>query len=340
MALLNKNATQLDQGGATKKTTNEIEAKNASAQAYTPSAVAQAQGTNANGTSEAYQNGQQARQNAVDFYTNNELAKTNTAIGNHYQFLSNMRNIGNWFAGAFGGKDSGNPYAEKAQSYYNAADANFANATKNNKTSSSDGAQTETPTTDDASGTAVGSTGNGNATTTESNPYSAYLNSERNYQQTQLNNERNDAIQRAKLAYQKAINPYGVEAEALAASGLSANGGYGQRMNQARYNAYANAVNTANNQYQADTAALDRQLAYQQYQTDLTEKQNAYSNALNEINMTNSLISGALSIGQQYAEWKGKNLTNEATIRQQIKNAYPNMSDELISTVIGMIQKG
>lgn len=339
MALLNKNATQLDQGGATKKTTNEIEAKNASAQAYTPSAVAQAQGTNANGTSEAYQSGQQSRTETSNYRYNSKAARRNSNAAIATGIMSGLTNAVNWISGLVGGEEVKNPYKEQRKEYAEAAKNNYSNMT-NNKTSSSGGAQTETPTTDDASGTAVGSTGNESVTTTESNPYSAYLNSERNYQQTQLNNERNDAIQRAKLAYQKAINPYGVEAEALAASGLSANGGYGQRMNQARYNAYANAVNTANNQYQADTAALDRQLAYQQYQTDLSEKQNAYSNALNEINMTNSLMSGALSIGQRYAEWNGKNLTNEATIRQQIKNAYPNMSDELISTVIGMIQKG
>lgn len=260
--------------------------------------------------------------------------RENNRMAGVYGAASGFNDAGNWLRGLFGGKARDNPYEAKANAYGNAA-VNALGKIGGNAT---------TPTTPSDNGTAPG----GNTTTTPSdstagntnNAYSGYYETERNYQQERLKQEREAAIQRARFAYQQAVNPYGVQAEALASSGLAANGGYGQRMQQARYNAYANAVNTASNQYQNDVAALDRQLAYQKYSEELTNRQNAYANAQNELTLRQNQISTALSIGQGVLAYaSGNKEKKKAAVIQAIKANVPELTEEQLQSVLAQLMK-
>lgn len=346
MAVLNKNLTKLDDGGTPTQTQNEIELRKA---AYSPSALASAQSTNTSGVSDAYQKGQQRRENVQNGRLTYGAVQAQNAAMQRYGWEKAFQGLSDWFAGRFGNENPTNPddTLNRAVTYGQIV----ANPNETRKKLNSATTPTTTPTTPsnsqttDTTNTAT-NTGALSGSPSNDNPYSDYLKNERSYQLQQLDNERNNAVQRARLAYQKAINPYGVQAEALAASGLSPNGGYGQRMQTARYNAYADALNAANNQYQSDAAALDRQLAYQQYQTEQNEKQNAYTNALNELNYTTSAISTGLSIAQSLnaakkLSWKGKKLTDEsvALLKQRLSGSLPYVTDQLVDTIIQMLAK-
>ena len=64
-------------------------------------------------------------------------------------------------------------------------------------------------------------------------------------------------ISQAYDEYRRATNPYGSVAENMAAAGLSQGGGYSQYMNAQRFNAYANAANSAQQSYADTLANLD-----------------------------------------------------------------------------------
>lgn len=330
---LNKdlNYVAMNDNGAGKNYTNEeIEANKARAKAA-------GYGTAATGNSaysDAYTKGQQAGNNFVNSLIRGgaNISKNETMKLAERQQM--FKPVSDWLGGLFGGGAvDPNKTAQVAAAYGQVA-ANPGLARSN----------AITPATPSDNVTAPG----GNTTTMPSdstpsntnNAYSGYYDTERNYQQERLKQEREAAIQRARFAYQQAVNPYGVQAEALASSGLAANGGYGQRMQQARYNAYANAANAASNQYQSDVAALDRQLAYQKYSEELADKQNAYANAQNEYNTTNNLISGALAVGAKVANISGKKIKNEAEVIQYIKNVYPAIDDGAMQTVLAMLRSG
>lgn len=296
---------------------------------------ATAYGTATTNGNPAYEIGQ----SVGDYWKNNALANANNRMAQPFETAAGAVGLRNFFSGLFGGKPTENPYLQPAIDL---------NRQANNYRIKNVGGNAVTPTTPDATGdttdtttsSSTNSTTDASNTASKINAYSGYYDTERSYQQEALKREREAAIQRAKLAYQQAINPYGVQAEALASSGLAANGGYGQRMQQARYNAYANAVNTASNQYQQDVAALDRQLAYQKYSEEMTDKQNAYSNIQNEYNTTNNLISGAVTIGSKVATVRGNKIKNEAEVMQYIKNVYPAIDDGTMQTVLAMIRSG
>lgn len=350
MAVLNKNLTKLDSGGTPAQTQNEIELRKA---AYSPSVVAQAQTTNTSEVSDKYSDkyleGQQARENAQNGILAYGAIQAHNAAMQRYGWEKAFQGMSDWLAGRFGNKNPINPDdALNRAAVYGQIAANPKEAREKLSTSTTPTTTPTTPSngqTTDTTDTAT-NTGALSGSPSNDNPYSDYLKNERNYQLQQLGNERNNAVQRARLAYQKAINPYGVQAEALAASGLSPNGGYGQRMQTARYNAYADALNAADNQYQSDVAALDRQLAYQQYQTEQSEKQNAYTDALNQLNYTTSAISTGLSIAQSLKDakqlsWKGKKLTDEsvALLKQRLSSSLPYVTDQLVDTIIQMLAK-
>lgn len=323
---LNKdlNYVALNDNGAGKNYTNEeIEANRARAKAA------------GYGTATTVNSAYDIGQGVGSYLRNNALANANKQMAQPFETAAGAVGVGNFFSGLFGGKPKENPYLQPAIDL---------NKQANNYRIKNAGGNSTTPTTPSDNGNTPG----GNTTTTPSdstagntnNAYSGYYDTERNYQQERLKQEREAAIQRARFAYQQAVNPYGVQAEALASSGLAANGGYGQRMQQARYNAYANAVNTASNQYQNDVAALDRQLAYQKYSEELTNRQNAYANAQNELTLRQNQISTALSIGQGVLAYaSGNKEKKKAAVIQAIKANVPELTEEQLQSVLAQLMK-
>lgn len=226
-------------------------------EAYAPSVVAQAQNaatptttpTTTSGSNGAYNTGKNFWSNILNGAQNSINKYKKAEQGNQYAIRYGQRQVGEFLRGATGGKSLGNPYLEMAENVGNSVGASTSTTPTTTPTTPSSSQTTGTTNTANNTGALSGSPAN-------DNPYSDYLKNERSYQLQQLDNERNNAVQRARLAYQKAINPYGVQAEALASSGLSPNGGYGQRMQTARYNAYADALNAAQNSHFVDRCSI------------------------------------------------------------------------------------
>lgn len=320
-----------DRRGAGKNYTNEeIETNRARAKA-----AGYGTATTANSAySDSYTKGQNFGKNVENGALSYGASVAQSEALKTAQRQQRWKPVSDWFAGLFGVTPVDPNDSLKRAAAYGQIVAN-PDLARSNAT---------TPTTPSDNGTTPG----GNTTTTPSdstagntnNAYSGYYETERNYQQERLKQEREAAIQRARFAYQQAVNPYGVQAEALASSGLAANGGYGQRMQQARYNAYANAVNTASNQYQNDVAALDRQLAYQKYSEELTNRQNAYANAQNELTLRQNQISTALSIGQGVLAYaSGNKEKKKAAVIQAIKANVPELTEEQLQSVLAQLMK-
>lgn len=188
-------------------------------------------------------------------------------------------------------------------------------------------------------------------TATASNPYEGMLTSlNQSYDAAKSNalRTKEDTISAAYTEYLKKTQPYGVEAENLAAAGMSNMGGYGQLAKSNRFNAYANQEAYANNAYQKaltdidlSKSAAEADLKYQQYKDDMTAAQNAYTQKANEANL--------FSVAQQKATdlarglWNGRTNKNRANIDEimtAIKKdpsitAY--LNDDYITSIINSV---
>lgn len=138
----------------------------------------------------------------------------------------------------------------------------------------------------------------------------AYIEAMRKAEEEGLKRAYDNAISSAIRAYQKSLNPYGVEAESLARAGLTQNGGYSQLMRSNAYNAYNQAINNAENSMQQGKNEMERELAYRQY---LEDKENAGKTKTEQATREIREQENVTSIVQRIKEWINEKLNNKVS---------------------------
>lgn len=180
----------------------------------------------------------------------------------------------------------------------------------------------------------------GNTPSPSTNYYDALMkNREKAFQ-----NARNKAMDNAKLAYQRAVNPYGVVAEGMANAGLSSKGGYGQRVSVNAYNNYANAIANAENTYQQSMDEAELQIANQKWQEEQEANKRAYEMKLLEMQQkkadeanSGNLINSMAQVVDVYVQNGALSSTGRETAINRLKSIYPSATDEQIELAIDKV---
>lgn len=123
------------------------------------------------------------------------------------------------------------------------------------------------------------------------------------------------------LDYQRAINPYGVNAEQMAANGL-ANSGYSESAQTAMYVAYQQRVAAARESYQ---------LAVQNYNNAITEARLQNNSVLAEIAF--NALQKELELSLAGFQYKNQLILEKTNQKQNVENMYYNRYQDVLAQI-------
>lgn len=117
--------------------------------------------------------------------------------------------------------------------------------------------------------------------------------------------------------YQKQVDPYGVQAEQAAASGLS-NSGYAESLKTQAYVAYQNRMAVARQSYLSAVASFDNTFTEAKMQNDLQRATIAFQSLQSQIEMILESSISDTSVFTETSQWAG--VAENATTRNKALN--------------------